>query len=274
MDTSPQPIPPDFERAFSDRVKEASLETGVSDEELAIVEKAFLAAAASHRRGPEKLIPSFNKWLEDADRRCGNLMDRVPSQYRERLDFVRLRNPDALRRVLDSLDFRAHPSDGKLVMRSPEIATGWALFGATGSGKTRCAYTLLRRLHILGDVDFEAVRTTEFANMVRRCSFENRAELDAYTRRLAETPILLLDDLHQPKFTPSYAEALLDLVEVRTSNDLPMIVTCQIDGKELIEKWSGDTPAQRPTAEAIVRRLRDFCLPFDFDPEQPTAVEV
>ena len=254
-----------------DRVHVARGETGVRDEELAIVEKAFLAAAVVYRAGRKMLIPSFDKWLEDADRRCAKFSERVPWQYQDRLDFARLRNPDVLRRVLDSLDFRAHLSDGKLVMSHPEIETGWALYGGTGSGKTRCAYALLRRLNIIADFDFEAVRTTEFANMVRRCAFENRAELDGYTRRLAEKPILLVDDLHQPKFTAAYAEALLDLVEVRTSNDLPMIVTCQINGKELIEKWSGDTPAQRPTAEAIVRRLRDFCEPFDFDAKQPSG---
>jgi DNA replication protein DnaC len=77
--------------------------------------------------------------------------------------------------------------------------------------------------------------------------------------------LLLIDDLDKAKFTPSYAEALFELIETRTSENRPTIVTCQLGGAELLDKLSHEQPSLRAHAEAIVRRLRDFSEVFDFD---------
>ena len=62
------------------------------------------------------------------------------------------------------------------------------------------------------------------------------------------------------------------MFEQRCQNKAPLIITTQIAGEELTDKLSFNHPELRSTAEAIVRRIRDYCVAvdFEFNPDDQT----
>ena len=83
-------------------------------------------------------------------------------------------------------------------------------------------------------------------------------------RRYTGYDVLLIDDIHVPKLTPAYAQALYSIIEARTAGKSALYISCQMTGDDLLRKLAGDDPDLRPTAEAIVRRISDFCHPVEF----------
>jgi DNA replication protein DnaC len=163
---------------------------------------------------------------------------------------------------------------------------GLICYGPTGSGKTRAVYDLLAHQCLVenGDFCFCAISASELAGFVRDLALSNPRRLARILRLLAgretdedfsrETDpdvirfyglnALFIDDLSQAKFTPRYAEELLSIIEARAADGSPLFVTCQMTGDRLLTKLAGDNPDLRETAEAIIRRLRDFCDPIGF----------
>ena len=101
--------------------------------------------------------------------------------------------------------------------------------------------------------------------MVRTMAIGNVKQLESELGELAYTEMLFIDDLHQAKFTPRYAEELMRIIEKRYSMGSATLITCQVPGEALVRKLAGDNPQLREVAEAIVRRIRDMCEPIDFD---------
>lgn len=128
---------------------------------------------------------------------------------------------------------------------------GLWLRGDTGSGKTRLATMLLRRLHLEGwKVHF--LTHCEFSEQSRKYSFEPPTERVRWFNHLTTVDVLLLDDLGKEKFTEKPESDLFNLVDSRSSNEKPMIVTSNLSGRELEEKMSKDR------GEPLVRRLAEF----------------
>jgi DNA replication protein DnaC len=69
-------------------------------------------------------------------------------------------------------------------------------------------------------------------------------------------PLLVIDDIAQAKFTESWASALYQLLEARSSNHLPTIWTMQITGSELLKKISDQNGGDHAQAKAIIRRMK------------------
>jgi len=217
-------------------------------------------------------------------RELGEILPKIPKLYRE-TDPERMPNPQAYAAVLRW---------SSLIARTPHSYfgnhRGLICYGPTGSGKTRAIYDLLARETLVENADFYfcAISASELAGFVRDLALANPRRLARILRLLAgretdedfareEDPdvkrffglsALFIDDLSQAKFTPRYAEELLAIIEARTADEKAVFVTCQTTGDRLLEKLAGDNPDLRETAEAIIRRLRDFCDPIGFTAPQ------
>lgn len=131
---------------------------------------------------------------------------------------------------------------------------GLGFVGIAGSGKTRAAWMLLKRLHFSG-VRVFGITATAFA---KACADQwhddpqakNMAE-DTLTR-CRRTKVLLLDDLGKNKMTERAELELFDLLEHRTSHELPVIWTANAGREALKQMLSPDR------GEPILRRLAEF----------------
>jgi DNA replication protein DnaC len=131
---------------------------------------------------------------------------------------------------------------------------GIGLVGPAGCGKTRAAWMLLKRLHFSGIRVF-GITSTAFA---KACA--DQWHDDAQTKALAEdmltrcrrTKVLLLDDLGKAKITERSELELFDLLEHRSSHELPIIWTANAAKGDLRKMLSSDR------GEPILRRLSEF----------------
>ena len=82
--------------------------------------------------------------------------------------------------------------------------------------------------------------------------------------------ILFIDDLSQARFTGSFAENLFELVNRIYSERRLLVVTVQTSGAELVRKWCADDRDLTDTAQAIERRLREYCIPLRFTATKPS----
>jgi DNA replication protein DnaC len=144
---------------------------------------------------------------------------------------------------------------------------GLLLHGASATGKTTSAYTAIERTLDLwhpGRQNVPAViaaRATELGRTISELSRGNGEELRDFVNRLRKTKLLFIDDLDEARLTPRVESELFDLLEYRETEDLPVVVTTNVNGRELEKLFS------RNIGPAIVNRLRRICIAIDFDQE-------
>ena len=135
---------------------------------------------------------------------------------------------------------------------------GWAygpqgllVVGETGAGKTWVMWWLLRRLlnerRSLVTLDAVTYRSG-LSNAARE------GETEAYARQLVRADVLYWDDFGQTHLSGAASEMLLHLIEQRTSQERPLLLTRQYRGNALESQF------ERPEMGAAVRRrLNDYC---------------
>ncbi len=214
------------------------------------------------------------------DREEDEIMHKIPRLYRDNNPRL-MPDPQAHTAVLQWQSHVEKEPDYKL--GNPR---GLICYGPTGCGKTRAIFDLMARMSLmqLDDFGFSAISATEFSALIRElapCNPRRLARIlrllsgrersddlaredDEDVKRFFGLSALFIDDLSQAKFTPRYAEELLSVIEARTADENAVFVTCQMTGDRLLHKLAGDNPDLRETAEAIIRRLRDFCDPIGF----------
>jgi len=133
---------------------------------------------------------------------------------------------------------------------------GLILHGATGRGKSRCAWSLIRR-------EYEAGKTVAALDSSAGITYaakygESAADVQRWIVRLCRVDVALLDDVFKAKLTDSFEAAIFTIVNERTENRLPLVVTCNDTGDSLKERLSPDRGA------AMLRRLREFCNAISF----------
>lgn len=130
---------------------------------------------------------------------------------------------------------------------------GLVVVGDTGKCKTRMLCQLAMNLAHIG-VKFSFMRSSTLAALVRQqySDFEPWAARDEI-KRLSRVPVLIVDDLGKQASSPAVEEAFFDLIEERTSQGLPVLVTANAKGAELERMMSADRG--RP----LIRRIRDYC---------------
>lgn len=131
---------------------------------------------------------------------------------------------------------------------------GLGFVGIAGSCKTRAAWMLLKRLHMSG-VRVYGITATQFAKACAdqwHDSPQAKAQAEETLDRCRRTKVLLLDDLGKQKMTERSELELFDLLEHRTSHELPVIWTANAGGAEFKKMLSPDR------GEPILRRLAEF----------------
>ena len=130
---------------------------------------------------------------------------------------------------------------------------GLVVVGDTGKCKTRMLCQLAMNLAHIG-VKFSFMRSSTLAALVRQqfSDFEPWAAKDEI-KRLSRVPVLIVDDLGKQASSPAVEEAFFDLIEERTSQGLPVLVTANAKGAELERMMSADR------GHPLIRRIRDFC---------------
>jgi hypothetical protein len=126
----------------------------------------------------------------------------------------------------------------------------------SGKGKTRSAWRLLRKQWL----DRHTILSFT-AGMFQRKAQDaaGKYQLDDWFNKLATADILFIDDLGKGNWTENTEAIWFDLVEARTSNGLPLIITTNFKGDALTENSRSDI------AEFTIRRLREFCSVIALD---------
>lgn len=130
-------------------------------------------------------------------------------------------------------------------------ARGLILGGATGAGKTRIMFQLLRRLFDDG-CTIRVYTASTFRAAVTNAQMENSFE--EWLDRASKTDVFYFDDLGQMKLTESSEEALLAVIEGRAAQQKPIFATMQYTGEEFVAQF-----IREHRGRAILRRLKDFC---------------
>ena len=131
---------------------------------------------------------------------------------------------------------------------------GIGLVGPAGCGKTRAAWVLLKRLHMSGIRAF-GITATAFAKACADQWHDNaqaKALAEDTLTRCRRTKLLLLDDLGKQKMTERSELELFDLLEHRSSHELPVVWTANAAKGDLRKMLSSDR------GEPILRRISEF----------------
>lgn len=138
----------------------------------------------------------------------------------------------------------------------PSERKSYVLFGETRAGKSRAAYlmaiahaTVCRKPAL-----FLPMRRLEGTIEKGFASKRHAFEMD----NIAEVSFLVLDDLDKVRLTERMAVELFGLIDERTSNRRPTIITTNLNGSALEERLSKVDPN---LAAPFVARLREFFTP-------------
>lgn len=136
---------------------------------------------------------------------------------------------------------------------NPSARRSLIIFGGTRTGKTRAAYLVAERFAKATGRSpvFHSMRTFSAALMKGFRDKRHDEQLDS----LCRAPLLVLDDLGKEKLTDRLASDLFALIDDRTANRRPTVITTNLDGNALEAKLSHSDPE---LAAALVARLREF----------------
>ena len=125
---------------------------------------------------------------------------------------------------------------------------GLLLHGPTGSGKTRAAFLVLRRLYDEGK-PIRVYMAGEFGPAVGQAFRDGNGA--QWLEGINSCSILLIDDLGKSKLTERAATTLFSVIEARHARRKATIIITQYLGGMLADRFDPNTGA------AILRRLRE-----------------
>jgi hypothetical protein len=228
-------------------------------------EKALLWP--KHRTLIEAQFPElWAEWIRlhrliRSDRADDYLRDNIPWEFRT-LDPGAYPSPEALAIAL-AFEPGPHDENGHEL---PGFKNGLLFHGPTGAGKTRAAFAVLSA-RVRSDYPERPFRYVSAPVLKRQLADAARGgRSHAVLEELLgdQDATLFIDDLSQARFTAAFAENLFELVDRIHREHVDVIVTVQTSGAELVRKWCADDRDLMDTAQAIARRLREYCFAVRF----------
>lgn len=137
----------------------------------------------------------------------------------------------------------------------PLQGRGLVFVGPSRSGKTRMAWRVLRKFYINKGVSFVHHDMLSFPLLAAR-AFAGDTSIDKAVKDLSETPILYIDDALKQKLTEWQECFLLGILERRSRERRPLILTMNTTGKQLQERMTETGREDRFLP--LVNRLMEF----------------
>ncbi|WHM36614.1 ATP-binding protein [Streptomyces sp. BPTC-684] len=191
---------------------------------------------------------------------------RIPVDYRD----ARVTHPDVAAWVDAVAGAAAAPGDDPLAPQfgasgRRRIAHGPSLllWGETGAGKTHQSYAAIRALTAAGcGVRWQAVKAADLYGQMRPRS---GTDPESLLRRIARTPLLLLDDLGAAKHSEWTEEINFRLLSRRAEHHLPTLITTNLAPLRT-ERTDPRQPVLRDrVGDRILSRLSGMCTPVRLD---------
>jgi len=129
---------------------------------------------------------------------------------------------------------------------------GLLIHGSTRKGKTRTAWFIAKRLWDENPTKFKYLFLTMFELEARIASSWGNSTWDKTMLQMTNVPLLFLDDLGKEKMTDRMASCLFALIDQRTMHRRPTIITTNLTGDTLLERFH-----DKETGTAFVARLKD-----------------
>lgn len=131
---------------------------------------------------------------------------------------------------------------------------GLLLQGGVGRGKTHNACIALRMA-----IDKRVTaKFVTFDDLLRECkaTFKGRETEESVIGRYASCGMLCIDDMGKERVTEWSLPIIFSVINKRSMNLKPTIITTQYDGRTLMERLTVDGDAE--TARAIISRLMEY----------------
>lgn len=185
---------------------------------------------------------------EQAARKAEILLGRLDARYR-----------DAMPRWGETAQWLRHyvasENDPK------ERGRGYVILGNPGAGKTWEAAALARRLLVTHSVPVNFTEAPEFMAALRPSADGGASDIGQFMA----APVLVLDDLGAERTSEWTAEQMFRLADYRNKHCLPTVLTSNLDGKQLRERY-GDRVIDRLTDGAMLLRIPDPETPWRRSP--------
>lgn len=141
-----------------------------------------------------------------------------------------------------------------------ETKNGLFIYGTQGTGKTHLAAAISNRLMERGT----AVICMTMIDLLARIKATFSSSADATSGEVlklySEVPLLVIDDLGSEQATEWGASTIFQIINARYEAYLPIIITTNYTGKELIARMTPPNSDGR-NAEKTVDRLAEVCKP-------------
>ena len=162
------------------------------------------------------------------------------------------RHPDYPTAFVDTDISRLSDNLQKAAGWQPATKASLLLHGTTGTGKTRMAWTIFNRLWLQNFPDKAVWLPMRKLEMAIEKGFEDHkhgAVLDYF----CTVPLLVFDDLGKERLTARMESDLFAILDERTSNLMPTIITTNYNSTTLLERFNN-----KETGEALMRRIREY----------------
>jgi DNA replication protein DnaC len=129
---------------------------------------------------------------------------------------------------------------------------GLLIHGSTRKGKTRTAWYIANRLWNDNPYKNKYLFLTMFELEARIAASWGNSTWDKTMLHMTNVPLLFLDDMGKEKMTDRMASCLFALIDQRTMHKRPTIITTNLTGETLLERFH-----DKETGAAFVARLKD-----------------
>jgi DNA replication protein DnaC len=130
---------------------------------------------------------------------------------------------------------------------------GLMIHGESRRGKTRAIWQLAKKLIVDEGRRIKIMRSNDLGNEIEK-SFISPWGHNQFLTECKGVDVFILDDIMKGKWTERVEADMFDIIDHRTSNQKPIIITSQYVGDTLQRMF-----LKPETAVATIERIREYC---------------